>query len=124
MMSIKLGGTLVVDMFNSAESGKRNTGAPRCQQALCSGLVATREFSLLGASATPEARIILGAAVMDDVLGLLLLAVLTAAGRAGGMLSITAIAVIFAKAVGFLMVRGWLRAGTAALSCRGPSPQS
>jgi Kef-type K+ transport system membrane component KefB len=59
----------------------------------------------LGRSLTKEARVILGAAVIDDVLGLVVLAVvtgiITAADR-GGMLAIVDISWILAKALGFL----------------------
>jgi Kef-type K+ transport system membrane component KefB len=55
---------------------------------------------------TPEARIILGAAVIDDVLGLLILAVVTgiiSAATTGATLSATALAWIVAKAIVFLI---------------------
>ncbi|HVG31459.1 MAG TPA: cation:proton antiporter [Pyrinomonadaceae bacterium] len=54
---------------------------------------------------TREARIILGAAVIDDVLGLLILAVIAGAIKAaatGAVLSIFEVALIAAKAVAFL----------------------
>ena len=59
----------------------------------------------LGRSQTPEARIILGAAVIDDVLGLVILAVvggvIAAAGQ-GGTLSGWSVGVIMGKATLFL----------------------
>lgn len=53
---------------------------------------------------TREARIILGAAVVDDVLALLLLAVVS--GVAAGTLSWTGIAILVLEALGFLVVFG------------------
>jgi Kef-type K+ transport system membrane component KefB len=51
---------------------------------------------------TPEARIIIGAAVVDDVLGLVILAIVSGLA-AGAALSIFGIALKFAIAVGFLV---------------------
>jgi Kef-type K+ transport system membrane component KefB len=67
--------------------------------------VTARVLQDLGKSQSPEARIILGAAVIDDVLGLVILAVVggvIAAVNSGGTLSYLQIAAILAKAVGFL----------------------
>jgi Kef-type K+ transport system membrane component KefB len=67
--------------------------------------VTARVLQDLGKSRSPEARIILGAAVIDDVLGLVILAVVggvIAAVNSGGTLSYLQIATILAKAVGFL----------------------
>ena len=67
--------------------------------------VTARVLQDLGKSQSPEARIILGAAVIDDVLGLVILAVVgsvIAAVNSGGVLSYLQIAAILAKAVGFL----------------------
>jgi Kef-type K+ transport system membrane component KefB len=69
--------------------------------------VTTRVLRDLNKSETPEARIILGAAVIDDVLGLIVLAVVVALIRAtdaGTSLGFTDVALISAKAVGFLLV--------------------
>ncbi len=55
---------------------------------------------------TPEARIILGAAVIDDVLGLVILAVVTGvivAANAGTVLAPSEVALTLFKAVGFLV---------------------
>ena len=68
--------------------------------------VTARVLQDLGQSQSREARIILGAAVIDDVLGLIILAVvggLIAAVDAGGSLSYVAIATILGKAVVFLL---------------------
>ena len=67
--------------------------------------ITARVLRDLGESQSPEARIILGAAVIDDVLGLIILAVVTGAIVAadrGGSLSLGEIGWITAKAVGFL----------------------
>src|SRR5262245_10602956 len=67
--------------------------------------ITARVLQDLGRSRTTEARIILGAAVVDDVLGLIVLAVvggLVAAADGGAVLSAGAIALILVKAVVFL----------------------
>jgi Kef-type K+ transport system membrane component KefB len=68
--------------------------------------ITARVFKDIGKLNTREARIILGAAVIDDVLGLLILAVVAGAIRAaaaGTVLSMVEVVVIAAKAVGFLL---------------------
>jgi len=68
--------------------------------------ITARVFKDLGKLATREARIILGAAVLDDVLGLLILAVVAGAIKAagtGGALSFFDIAFITLKALAFLI---------------------
>jgi Kef-type K+ transport system membrane component KefB len=67
--------------------------------------ITARVFKDIGASQTPESRIILGAAVIDDVLGLIVLAVvggMIAAADSGGTMSMAGIAVILIEAVAFL----------------------
>jgi Kef-type K+ transport system membrane component KefB len=68
--------------------------------------ITARVLQDLGRSQTTEARIILGAAVIDDVLGLVILAVvsgvITAADR-GGSLSYGAVGLILGKATAFLV---------------------
>jgi Kef-type K+ transport system membrane component KefB len=69
--------------------------------------ITARVLQELGQIASPTGRVILGAAVIDDVLGLILLAVVAGiAGAAGGSGEIDALGVglITAKAVGFLAV--------------------
>ncbi len=69
--------------------------------------ITARVFKDLGKLATREARIILGAAVIDDVLGLLILAVVAGAIRAaatGGVLSMLDISLIALKSIAFLVV--------------------
>jgi Kef-type K+ transport system membrane component KefB len=68
--------------------------------------ITARVFKDLGKLGTREARIILGAAVIDDVLGLLILAVVAGAIRAassGGALSMLDVAVIALKSIAFLV---------------------
>src|SRR5689334_8422329 len=68
--------------------------------------ITARVFKDLGKLATREALIILGAAVIDDVLGLLILAVVVGAIRAagtGGVLSVMDVALIALKSLLFLV---------------------
>lgn len=69
--------------------------------------ITARVLHDLGATRTREAKIILGAAVIDDVLGLVILAVvsgvITAADRGGPGLSLAEIGWITFKALGFLV---------------------
>ena len=68
--------------------------------------ITARVFKDLGKLATREARIILGAAIIDDVLGLLILAVVAGAIRAaatGGVLSMFDVALIALKSLAFLV---------------------
>jgi Kef-type K+ transport system membrane component KefB len=68
--------------------------------------ITARVFKDLGKLATRPARIILGAAVIDDVLGLMILAVVAGAIKAiasGVALSLAAVGIIAAKAVAFLI---------------------
>jgi Kef-type K+ transport system membrane component KefB len=75
--------------------------------ALCATSVGitARVLKDLDRGKTREARIILGAAVIDDVMGLVILAVVTgaiAAADRGGELAVASVGAILAKAVGFL----------------------
>lgn len=68
--------------------------------------ITARVFKDLGKVATREARIILGAAVIDDVLGLMILAVVAGAIKAtatGVTLSMMGVGIIAAKALAFLI---------------------
>jgi Kef-type K+ transport system membrane component KefB len=68
--------------------------------------ITARVLKDLGRSQSAEARVILGGAVIDDVLGLVILAVVTgviAAADRGGELAGTDIAATLAKAAGFLV---------------------
>jgi len=68
--------------------------------------ITARVFKDLGKLATREARIILGAAVIDDVLGLLVLAIVSGAIEAastGGVLSVMDVTLIALKSLLFLV---------------------
>lgn len=74
--------------------------------------ITARVLQELNRSREPEARIILGAAVIDDVMGLVILAVVTglvAAADRGESLSVGSIGLVTGKALGFLF--GALLAG-------------
>ena len=73
--------------------------------------ITARVLKDLGRAKSPEARIILGAAVIDDVLGLVVLAAVAAAIAAadsGAVLSYGSIALILGKALLFLFGALWL----------------
>lgn len=65
--------------------------------------ITSRVLSDLGKMSTREARIILGAAIVDDILGLVILAIVSGLA-AGAALSVTGILFKFIVAVGFLVV--------------------
>lgn len=68
--------------------------------------ITARVLRDLDRSQTSEARVILGAAVIDDVLGLLILAVVSGAitaADAGSAVSLVSIGLIMGKALGFLV---------------------
>jgi Kef-type K+ transport system membrane component KefB len=73
--------------------------------------ITARVLSDLGRLGSTEGRIILGAAVLDDVLGLVILTVVSGIA-AGGTVSPTGVARILAVAVGFLVIAvaagGWV----------------
>ena len=88
---------------NEARLGHIFVGAVLCATSV--GITA-RVLKDMRQLVTREARIILGAAVIDDVLGLLILAVIAGAIKAaatGVALSLPEVAVIAVKAVGFLI---------------------
>jgi len=64
--------------------------------------ITARVFKDLGKLQTPEAQIVLGAAVIDDVIGLVILAVVSAIASAGSVSGLT-IALITGKATAFLV---------------------
>lgn len=91
--------------------------------------ITARVLKDLGRSQTPEARIILGAAVIDDLLGLVILAVVAsviAAANVGQTMSLGSAALVLTEAVVFLF--GALAIGTLAsprlfrLASRLPGP--
>lgn len=68
--------------------------------------ITARVFKDLGKLSTREARIILGAAVIDDILGLIILAIVAGSIKAAGTgatLSMVNVGLIAAKAFGFLI---------------------
>jgi len=65
--------------------------------------ITARVFQDMGALKSREAQIVLGAAVIDDVMGLVILAVVSAVVRSGSV-SLMEVVVISGKAVGFLLV--------------------
>jgi len=64
--------------------------------------ITARVLGDLGAMETPEARIILGAAVIDDIIGLVILSVASGIA-AGSAVTAAGVATTFAVAVGFLV---------------------
>jgi len=69
--------------------------------------ITARVFKDLGRIDSPTGRVVLGAAVIDDVLGLIVLAVvsgLVAGANSGKSLDAVAVLIIIGKAVGFLAV--------------------
>jgi Kef-type K+ transport system membrane component KefB len=69
--------------------------------------ITARVFKDLGKLKTPEAQIVLGAAVIDDVLGLVILAVVSAVVKSGSISPLD-VGIILAKAVGFLALAIYL----------------
>ncbi len=89
--------------------------------------ITARVLGDLGRATSVEGRIILGAAVIDDVLGLIVLAVVTGliqAADAGRAFDMTGLAIIVGKAVGFLaaavIVGRWLSQVTFRFAARLP----
>jgi len=74
--------------------------------------ITARVLKDLGKTAAKEARIILGAAVIDDVMGLVILAVvggiIKASNRGGAGISILDVAFIALKAAAFLVIALWI----------------
>jgi Kef-type K+ transport system membrane component KefB len=66
--------------------------------------ITARVLKDLGAAGRVEGRIVLGAAVVDDVLGLVLLAVLSGAAASGGGISGADVGATLVRAVAFLVV--------------------
>jgi len=74
--------------------------------------ITARVLKDLGKTSTKEARIILGAAVIDDVMGLVILAavsgIIKAADRGGAGISTLDVSIIVLKAVAFLVIALWI----------------
>ena len=101
------------------------TVAPFLGAALCATSVGitARVLKDLNREKTREARIILGAAVIDDVMGLVILAVVTgaiASADKGGALALGAVALIVVKALVFLV--GSLAIGEASVVIAASAP--
>jgi Kef-type K+ transport system membrane component KefB len=69
--------------------------------------ITARVLQELGALQRVESRVILGAAVIDDILAMLLLGVVTSL-QAGGELKLGSLAVVLLEAVGFIAAIGWV----------------
>ncbi len=83
--------------------------------------ITARVLQELGVLQRPESRVILGAAIIDDILAMLLLGIVTAL-QAGEDLQIGKLAIILAEAVGFVVVIGLLGTRLARASARRPLP--
>lgn len=78
--------------------------------------ITARVLQELGALQRVESRVILGAAVIDDILAMLLLGVVTSL-HAAGEVRIGSLLVVLAEALGFVAVIGWI--GTRMMRRRG-----
>lgn len=72
--------------------------------------ITARVLQDLGAVSRIESRVILGAAVIDDILAMLLLGIVVAMQGSGGGVDIAGVSLVLLQAVGFVLVVGW--AGT------------
>jgi Kef-type K+ transport system membrane component KefB len=69
--------------------------------------ITARVLQELGALQRIESRVILGAAVIDDILAMLLLGVVTSLG-AGGDVKVGGLVFVLVQALGFILVIGWV----------------
>jgi len=69
--------------------------------------ITARVLQELGALQRIESRVILGAAVIDDILAMLLLGVVTSL-QSGGGVDIVSIAIVLGQAIGFVAIIGWV----------------
>ena len=69
--------------------------------------ITARVLRELGALQRIESRVILGAAVIDDILAMLLLGVVTSLQTGGGV-QVGSLALVLAQAVGFVAIIGWV----------------
>jgi Kef-type K+ transport system membrane component KefB len=69
--------------------------------------ITARVLQELGALQRIESRVILGAAVIDDILAMLLLGIVTSM-QAGGSVQVGTLALVLAQAVGFVAIIGWV----------------
>jgi len=97
-----LGGTFIVgELFYADASLGTKLFIGAAMTATSVGITA-RVFQDLGKLQMKEAKIVLGAAVIDDVMGLLILAIVSSIA-ASGTLEASTIAILSAKAIGFLI---------------------
>lgn len=78
--------------------------------------ITARVLQELGALSRIEARVILGAAVIDDILAMLLLGVVTSIGE-GGAINVGSLVLVLLQALGFIAVIGWV--GTRVMRAKG-----
>ncbi len=69
--------------------------------------ITARVLQELGVLDRVESRVILGAAVIDDILAMLLLGIVTAL-QGGGGVDFTGLALVLGQAIGFVAVIGWV----------------
>lgn len=69
--------------------------------------ITARVLQELGVLTRIESRVILGAAVIDDILAMLLLGVVTSL-QGGGGVNVSSLLLVFGQAVGFIAVIGWV----------------
>ncbi|MEO7064521.1 MAG: cation:proton antiporter [Dokdonella sp.] len=69
--------------------------------------ITARVLQELGVLSRIESRVILGAAVIDDILAMLLLGVVTSL-QGGGGINVGSLVLVLAQAVGFIAVIGWV----------------
>ena len=69
--------------------------------------ITARVLQELGALSRIESRVILGAAVIDDILAMLLLGVVTSL-QGGGGINISSLILVLAQAIGFVAIIGWV----------------
>jgi Kef-type K+ transport system membrane component KefB len=96
-------GWLVARVVFPEASAQAHTFVGAALTATSIGITA-RVFMDLGKMATPEARVVLGAAIIDDVLGLLILTLVTGAAGTNGRPGLATIVSILARAAAFFGV--------------------
>ncbi len=109
-MLVAVGGVVVPFVLGAAAAitlGQSTTTAVFIGAALTATSVGitARVFGDLGALGTSEARVVLGAAVVDDVLGLIILTVVAKLATGGGF-SVISVAGTSGLAVAFLLITG------------------
>jgi len=69
--------------------------------------ITARVLKQLGVLQRAESRVILGAAVIDDILAMLLLGVVSSL-QAGGQMRVGSLAIVLVEAIGFVLAIGWV----------------